>query len=265
MANKKKLLRRSLWGLTFFIGGGLIVLMGLILYPQALFAHQTSYRTVDIYTNSEPDDQIQSIIDSALARVSHSELYDENYQYDLFLAHNTPYNTLDDKLFGSWSAARAIDNNLIVKVRIDLANQIAIADDTQFSMVYMIAHEMIHCLQAHQFGKWTFNPLSHTPMWKLEGYPEYISRARYEDQDSASLRMDLAFFLSQQNKTVNGLIRLDSLHTTPLIYFKGKLMVEYLMEVKGQTYAEILENDLSEEKVWNNLITWYETRNHSDE
>lgn len=235
---------------------GLTALIVLILQPQLMFGKQMDYRTVSIYANEDITAEIEPILDSAISLIAQSELYDPDYHFDVFLAHNTTYNVLDSRLMGSWAAARAIDNNITIKVKTDVRKRLAILEGNQLELTYVIAHEMIHCLQNHVFGKWAFNPLNHPPMWKMEGYPEYIGRARFASMDSSELREEVAFYLQHRPSHELDLLRLDDEHLTPNIYFKGKLMVEFLIEIKGLTYAEILDDERTEQEVWKDMMNW---------
>ena len=119
MTRKKKIKRiisYSLITILIFV----IVLATLILYPQPLFAKKIEYKQFSVYSNEKIDDGIKPILDSAISLVERSELYDSTYKMDLFLAYNTFFNKLDDKVFHKGPSARAIDNNMIIKVKIDV-------------------------------------------------------------------------------------------------------------------------------------------------
>ena len=42
----------------------------------------------------------------------------------------------------------------------------------------------------------------------------------------------------------------------PSVYHKGRLMVEYLMDVKGMSYDAILSSGETEEEVFDEMIRW---------
>src|SRR6185503_14900984 len=173
---RKKKIRCVLYALLlilFVFGLGLVTI---ILYPQPLFANKVEYKQFKVYSNENISEQIKPILDSALSFVEKSELYDPAYQVDLFLSYNTFFNKVDDKVFGQGPTARAIDNNLVFKVRVDInKNRVhtTFHKSCEQRFDYVIAHEMMHCLQEHKYGKLKFNPFSHPEMWKLEGYPEH--------------------------------------------------------------------------------------------
>src|SRR5881392_3653300 len=116
----KKKIKRVLYPMLVTILLFVIGLITIILYPQPLFANKVAYKQFKVYSNDKVGDEIKPILDSALSLVERSELYDPNYKMDIFLAYNSFFNKVDEKIFGREQAARAIDNNLVIKVKIDI-------------------------------------------------------------------------------------------------------------------------------------------------
>src|ERR1700704_1502856 len=117
---RKKKIKRVLYSMLIIILVFVIGLATIILYPQPLFANKVEYRQFKVYSNDKIGDEIKPILDSALSLVEKSELYDSSYKADIFLAYNTFLNKVDDKVFGQGPTARAIDNNLVIKVKVDI-------------------------------------------------------------------------------------------------------------------------------------------------
>src|SRR5688572_21073130 len=117
---RKKKIKRVLYTLLVTILVFVLGLATIILYPQPLFANEMEYRQFNVYSNEKISDEIKPILDSALSLVKKSELYDATYKVDIFLAYNSFFNTVDDKVFGQGPTAKAIDNNLVFKVRVDI-------------------------------------------------------------------------------------------------------------------------------------------------
>jgi len=241
-----------------FIGG----LVTVILFPQPLFSHSYEYKNFEIYSNT-PIDQtgFNEAIDQAIENLQESELYDADYQYDVFIAHQSIFNKIDDVVLGRWSVARAIDNNVIIKRKVEVEGGIVQNDQNQFSLVYVLAHEMTHCLQENKYGKWMFNPFNHPPMWKLEGYPEYLGRRVQLEDEAYSLVKGIEHFLLLTDKNNNEILQITENESTPYIYYKGRLMVEYLMDIKGLSYDEIIDESIDEGIVYTEMIEWYKENN----
>jgi hypothetical protein len=239
--------------IAFVTGCGLATI---ILYPQPMFAHKLQYKNFSVYSNDKIENDICAIIDATNLLIAQSELHDPVYQYDLFLSHNTFYNKVDN-LLGSIQAARATGNNIVIKVRTDIENNQAFSERSTINLTQLVAHEMIHCLQAHKYGKLKFNPWNHPPMWKLEGYAEYISRKQMLGKDASCLSVEIERYLELKKKSVDGWIEVSEQHFVPDIYYKGRLMITYLMDESGNTYDQILLDATPESVVYNNMIAWH--------
>lgn len=236
-----------------------ISLAATILYPQPLFAHKVEYKQFKVYSNDKVGDEIKPILDSAVSIVEKSELYDPTYKVDIFLAYNSFFNKVDDKVFGLGPSARAIDNNLVIKVKVDIGKNLAYATfhkPCQPGFAYLIAHEMVHCLQVHKYGILKFNPFSHPEMWKLEGYPEYIARQKSSDPDD-SLKEDIKRFIEFNRKQTDIWVAVEEGGCEfPEVYYKGRLMTEYLINVKQLTYDQVLKDKRSENEIYDEMIEW---------
>jgi hypothetical protein len=240
--------------LVFVIGLAVI-----ILYPQTLFANKVLYRQFKVYSNDKIGNQIKPILDSALSLVEKSELYDSTYKVDIFFAYNTFFNKVDDKVFGQGPTARAIDNNLVIKAMVDINKNLVYATfhkPCQRGFPYVIAHEMLHCLQAHKYGILKFNPFKHSAMWKLEGYPEYVARQKSSDSNDA-LKKEIEKFIELKRKQTDiWIAEEDGGCEAPEFYHKGRLMTQYLINVKHLTYDQILKDKRSEEEIYAEMIGW---------
>ena len=255
-ANQMKLKRilsfTGVFVLVFISGLG-----ALILFPQPLFAHAATYQQVEIYGELPQDlHSLYKALDEAREMLTHSELFDSSYQFDVFFAHGSAFNKLDDALLGEWSAARAIDNNVIIKRAWNPKTGWVENGENHFELAYVLAHEMTHCLQAHAYGKRVFNPFRHPPMWKLEGYPEYIARRKLLREEDYNLKIEISKFLELE-VSPEGIVQISETQSTPYIYLKGRLMVEYLMDIKGFSYDDILDEAVKEEAVYTEMLTWH--------
>lgn len=256
MTIKKLLSLLGIFGIISFTG-----VTTLLLFPQPLFSNNYCYKDFNIYSNRNVDQNaINEAIDRAEKLVKESELYDTSYSYDIFLAYRSSYNKVDNKILGKWSVARAIDNNIVIKRPVLDKRQIVLNDKNQFDLAYVITHEMIHCLQENKYGKLKFNPFSLPPMWKLEGYPEYISRRPLLTHPDYNLKKGIDTFLSL-SPDENQILQTTQNTSTPYIYYKGRLMTEYLIDTKGLTYDNILNDSRTEDEVYEEMLEWYRAEN----
>jgi hypothetical protein len=255
----KRILASSLLFVFVFVGG----LMSLVFFPEPLFACKHAYKPFTVYSNLPVDPNMDVVLDDVLKLVRVSELYDSTYNVDVFLSYGNVFNDIDDWLLGHGPSARATDNNIVVKVDIDAARNLAFPtfhDRCQASLTWLLTHEMVHCLQDNRYGKLVFNPFAPPPMWKLEGYPEYISRRPMRMQDQYNLidEIDRYQKLDRDRKDVWMAI-MEGGCKSPWYYYKSRIMTEYLMDVKGLSYDEIMNDARSEDDVFAEVLAWRET------
>jgi len=244
--------------LTFF--ACILTIALIILFPQRLFANKIKYKNFTVYSNDKIDDNIKIVLDNAMNLVQKSELYDSNYKYNIILCNNSFYNKIDDRLLGVGRTARATLKNVIIKVRIDPKKNLAFPTfhkACEESLTEVIAHEMIHCLQAHKYGILKFNPFRHPEFWKLEGYPEYISKQKELSSKDYSLTSDIDRYLNLESKATDiWVLSEEGGCEVPDYYYKGKLMMEYLMDIRHLSYDQILRDAASENIIYQEMIKW---------
>jgi len=252
----KKIIKRTIASfvliLVVFISG----LITLICFPQSLFANKIEHKKFSIYYDSEIDkDGLTHMLDNAYQLIEYSELHDKKFVFNIFLAHDNSFNKIED-LQGKGPIARATAGNITVKKPIDIENNLIKSSRSNANLTEIIVHEMVHNLQGNTYGLLNFSPVKHPPMWKLEGYPEYISRRNLLKSADYSLRLEISRFVELEKNSKDGFVEVVKGHFMPTYYYKGRLMVEYLMDIKGLTYDEILKDKRTENEVFEELLNW---------
>lgn len=256
---RKQRLKKVFRSLIITAVSFILMVVTVILCPQPLFANKVEYLQFKVYSNEKIGSDLKPVLDSVLSLVKSSELYDPTYNVDVFLSHYSFFNTLDDKVFGHGPSARTIDNNLVIKVAVDIIKNLAYPTfhkPCEQQLTYLIAHELTHCLQAHKYGMLKFNPLHHPAMWKLEGYPEYIARHK-SFGNTDNLKRHIKRFVELNAKRTDVWISVEEGNCeVPEVYFKGCLMTEYLMNVVHYSYDQILQDNRSEEEIYSEMLQW---------
>ena len=261
----KKLLKRILkiTFLTFITA--VLTIAGIILFPQCLFADKMEYKNITVYSNDKIPGDIQTVLDNAINLLKQSEIYDSNFKYNIILSYNSFYNEIDDKLLGAGPAARTTLKNVIIKVKIDAKNNLAFITfhkACETNLTELIAHEMTHCLQANKYGILKFNPFKYPALWKLEGYPEYIAKRKELSSKDHSLSGDIDRYINLEKKANDiWILSEDCGCEVPNYYYKGRLMTEYLIDIKHLSYDKILKDTISENAVFQEMIKWKGTPN----
>lgn len=253
-------MKRILAGIALFLFVFISGLVTLIVFPQSLFAHKTEFQKFRVYHDGQINkDGLVIILDGAYRLVEHSELHDAGYVFDIFLAHDNFFNRIED-LQGKGPIARATAGNITIKSRIDVEHDLIRNARSGASLTQILSHEMVHVLQANKYGLLQFSPIKHPPMWKLEGYPEYVSRRKLLKGDGYSLASEVYRYIGVERNSTDGFVEVVKGHFMPSVYYKGRLMVEYLMDVKGMTYDEILKDKRTERDIFDEICSWAHIR-----
>lgn len=257
----KKIIKRTIASIVLMLAVFISGLVTLIAFPQSLFANKIEHQKFRIYYDSEIDkDGLISILDNAYELIEHSELHEPGYVFNIFLAHNNFYNKIED-LQGKGPVARATAGNITIKYPVDIENNLIKSHRSTSNLTEIIVHEMVHNLQANKYGLINFSPVKHPPIWKLEGYPEYVSRRTMLKSDDYSLGFELDRYAALTENSNDGFIEVVKGHFMPTDYYKGRLMVEYLIDIKGMTYDDILKDKRTETEVFNELLHWAKVKN----
>jgi hypothetical protein len=259
MARTKKI-KKVLYFLLTLILVCVFGIVTIILYPQPLFANKMEYGQFKVYSNQKISDEIKPLLHSAISVVKKSELYDPAYKVDIFLSYNTFFNKIDDKILGYGATARAIDNNLVFKVAVDINKNLVYPTfhrPCKTGFTYLIVHETMHCLQTHKYGIIKFNPFHHPEMWKLEGYPEYISRQNFSDP-TYDLKKEVEKFIELKSKQSDTWFatKEEGGCDVPEVYYKSRLMTEYLIDILHLSYDQVLKDTRSEEEIYAEMTVW---------
>lgn len=238
--------------LLVFVSG----IITLAFSPQMLFANKMEHNKFTVYSNEHYDVESMKIrMDEAYKLVERSELHNPDLHYGILLAHNHYWNQLED-LRGKGAIARPLVNNITIKIPVVPEYNIANSERSVVNLTVLLAHEMIHVLQADKYGLWNFGLVTEPPMWKLEGYPEYIARRDHLEREGYNLRKEIDRYIKLEKESKDGWIEVFDQHNMPSIYYKGRLMVEYLMDVQGMTYDQILNDLRTEEEIFDELLQW---------
>jgi hypothetical protein len=254
----KKLFKR-IFKISFLaLLGTILTIVTIVLFPQHLFANKMSYKRFTICSNNKIDNNIKTVLNNAITLIEKSELYDSNYNYNIILCYNTLYNKIDNKLLGNGPTARTTLSNIVIKVNFNAEKNLAFPTfhkACEVNFTELVAHEMTHCLQANKYGILKFNPFKHPELWKLEGYPEYVSKHADLSNKDYSLEKDIETFVRLKN-TTNDIWIKEGDCEVPDYYYKGKLMMKYLIDIKHLTYDQILKDTTSENIIYQEMIKW---------
>jgi uncharacterized protein YutE (UPF0331/DUF86 family) len=68
------------------------------------------------------------------------------------------------------------------------------------------------------------------------------------------LANEIKRFIELESKSKDGIVEVSEEHFMPAVYYKGRLMIEYLMDIKGMTYNEILKDNRTEDHIFQEML-----------
>lgn len=226
----------------FIIGIGITYIL-ILIYPNLLFAKSYEYRNFRIYSDRPITSEIEFVIDDAIQRLQHSELYEESQnKFKLYLCNDH----WRFKLLTRNESAGGVVNflfspNIFLRENDLKANQIIPPKSWKNPLAdrplsYFIAHEAVHSLQ------WKSDRLLilKAPAEIIEGYAEYIAKSTTNDLDK----------LLQDYKDKKG-----SMNPKNGLYDKYNLYIGYLIEQKKYDLERIIKEQPSIEVTLKEMIT----------
>lgn len=154
------------------------IYIGLLIFPGLLFAHQTTYKNFNVYSDRQIDPNVKVVLEDVLARLEHSELYSNEVSFNVYLCNDQwRFNLFTRNPNAGGQVNFLISSNIFIRESDVATNQLIPPNGWMFEMdtrplSYFIAHESVHALQrAHD----PFMVI-HTPNHIIEGYADYIAK-----------------------------------------------------------------------------------------
>ena len=159
--------------LVFILMLGLLIIF--MLNPQIVYAKKHSYKQLNVYSKYKYPTVYDKVLDQSLQLVKQSEIYDPQMRLDIFLndGNGASVKFVLKKAFGN-AFAWGYHNNVILNGTTDDSLKWITLNGYNRHLARTIAHEMIHCYEVHKLGMFHSRPFAKIPIWKWEGYPEYI-------------------------------------------------------------------------------------------
>lgn len=276
------------------LGGFILVLglyLGLLLYPEVLFAKHTQYKNYTLHSQQKLDADFVKILDRVDAALSTSPIYDPSIEHDVFFgADNAAFGFVQNLRWKVHSAAMKISpvltynlswpphfSNIITFRTPDVSNNALVhpVGSGYVNMTQVLTHEVVHTLLKAELG---LPVKARTPRWKEEGYGDYIAASittfanpSYNIQNSIQriLEQDLSWLKNGQG-TYTPLrfgyaqkysIRNEEGLYWPTCYYISRVLMEYLLDVKGMSFDEVMSPKVTDSGTLNELILAYTSGN----
>ena len=265
----------------------LAVFVSLLAFPGFMFAHQLEYRNFNVHSDQELGGELSPILARIDAQIAGSELNDPRLEHDIFLGH-------DNASFRAVQRARTalVEYSLGMKpapnynvswpphlshvVILDVPDPVHDALlrpqwPGRFNMTHILTHEVAHSLVTQRLG---IGGVMKLPMWKNEGYAEYVAAGEIRAAPGYSLRNSVARVLNSdlsQLRDADGNIgplrygcigksylkdeNGDFWHTC---YYLSRVLVEYSLDVRKMDFAQLADPGVIDTEVMRELLADYQ-------
>jgi hypothetical protein len=225
----------------------------IILNPVLTYANKTVHNNYTVYHQQPIGPQLLTRLDNATALLQKSEWYNPSLKLDICLNDGSAYPGLMQKIRGRAFAWGFYDKVVLQGTAHYDSNYVEL-DGYKWNLTQLLAHEAVHCLQYDHLGFRKTNPVGNIPVWKFEGYPEYIAR---KEPGQTNLFNNIRQLNETEKANHNGWISFADGTGTVIPYYRNWLLVQYCMDVKKMSYTELLADTLTEESVYREMMNWY--------
>ena len=257
----RRILRAILWLIT-----ALLVLFGLQLtalaFPQPFFSHRAQAGAVTIYSGDSRKSELDALASEADRRLQASSLYDSTRSDRVFVFDN-------EGLFRTYARVSflrpdlqgfclSIFNNSYINVpRIQrlagYANPIPKFSIAEGSLVHVIVHEIAHTYLFDHIGRSTWKAL---PLWKREGYCEYVANKAIIDQDSSSSIRHRLDILNDDSIWGPG-------YSHARVHYEAELLWGFLLDIECYSIEDIVADSVLRDDVLADLAIFCTGRDSS--
>ncbi len=249
---KKKIKK---WTLGLTAAGLLIATLAIVLAvnPSLCYARHTPHGNFEIYHDQALQPGLLTALDDAATLLKTSEFYNPDLHLKICLDDNSLYPECMAKVRGEafgWGfynivALRGLPHYAENKMEVNGRN---------WNLTQLLAHEAVHCLQYDALGLWYSPPIADIPIWKSEGYPEYIARRGHDQID---LRKNIDHLVQTLATDHQDWIDFADGSGAVMPYYKAWLLVQYCMDIKHLSYRQVLAEDIKEADMQRELMVWY--------
>lgn len=207
--------------------------------PAPLFSHERTYKRFTVHMREEISGEITRVLDRVESLLATSALDDPDLRHDIYIFNDrrlVTYLLFRDVHFGV-----NLPNGVTYIVEADVVRDEARCrrtgplDRRRRTLSESIAHEIAHALIRRHSGRRAERGL---PPWVREGYCEYVAQGSAIDPTTG-----LALLLADEGAAVPGFAQ-----------FRNRLMIEYLINVRGLSIDDIFRDPPEFDEVRASLV-----------
>lgn len=221
--------------------------------PGPFFPERKQYESITVYSEKQTGQEIDSIMSEVLLRLNMVSIYDPDRKYNLCLCSTQKKFTFFARLTRRANRIMGFSTLGTAYINEDFISELGMKTGGQpkyltreGSVVHVATHELMHGYINDAFGYFTARAL---PKWKVEGYCEYGVNHFVAPRDSAySIPERIDIYLD--NSLWNPISAVHRPH-----YVWG-LMMEYLINVRGLDYKQVMADSILYESIYREMIEW---------
>ena len=231
--------------------------LSVFFFPYPLFPNHAEFAGFSVYSDREIPGDFELVLDDARRRVEAMELYRADNNLRIFLCSSQRKFVTLIKLAGKRHAGQALvisaaGNAFFSEEGIEGMRQRTggrpVHSRLEGSWSAAIAHEVAHQQMVATKGSRKARTM---PTWKSEGYADYAANvAAVASDPDYDFRSRIGLLLDE-NRWRPPVRPFDRRH------FRWHLMVEYLCNVRGLRFEDLLNAGVTEESAWDEMIAWY--------
>ncbi|TFH55443.1 MAG: hypothetical protein E4G91_10585 [Candidatus Zixiibacteriota bacterium] len=230
-----------------------LLCLGVLTTPGLFMTEDKQYRAITVHTEIPIGQEIDSIMAEVFERLDAVPIYDPDRKINLVLCSTqdkfsffSRFTLRDKRVMGYCLLGNAYVNFDFIKELAGRTRGRPKYHTREGSVVHVATHELMHQYLGDAYGEFASRFL---PTWKIEGYIEYGVNQFVAPRDSGYTipeRIDIYLDDTQWNSTA----------ATHRGHYIWGLMMEYLINVKGLSFEEVMADSLTKEAVYQELMVW---------
>lgn len=260
-----KILKRAIKWLGVAVAVMIVIVLlclGVLTSPGLFMPEDKQYRAVTVHAETPIGPEMDSIMAEIFTRLDAVPIYDPDREMNLTFC------TTQDK-FSFFSRFTLRDKRVMGYcllgngyINVDFINELGRRtggrpkyNTREGSVVHVAAHELMHQYLGDAYGELASRSL---PVWKIEGYCEYGVNHLVAPRDSGYTipeRIDIYLDDSRWNPTAS----------THRPHYLWGLMMEYLVNVKGMSFAQVMTDSVTRDAVYREMMAWRESLNDQNQ
>lgn len=256
---EKRPLARTLirWCLRLVVGVMALfaIQVGLLAFPQVLLGNKARAGVVVVHYPGDPDPWIQSLAEETDHRLRAGGFGDSESPERVFFFPDQGLYTLFARLARVPAEAQGfgvplLRTNFVNGPRVEALGR-RTGQRPRYGVwagdiAHTMAHEIAHQYMVDSIGRSGWKALPH---WKQEGFPEYVANIGLIREDStASLPNRIEILLDDEQWL--GPRSWDRIH------YEAGLLVEFLLDVQGRDFREILADSVTRDRTRLAMMEW---------